>query len=194
MVSQKRAASGSGARADSPKAARTNAQASAAEGPATGETIRAPPITKIPPKSLAKFLDQMAEAADQQEQHLAEWVKETKVAVDAKLLQILRLRQAQVSFPIPAFVLDLEPLTITAAASGAMLTGFREVMHYTHLQRSFENTAMYEAAGTIWMLDPVGDPGCDSISISQLESAMQLWSEEVFSKLLHAAHGAAIFI
>ena len=37
---------------------------------------------------------------------------------------------------------------------------------------------MYEAAGTIWMLDPVGDPGCDSISISLLGIAMQLWSEE----------------
>ena len=77
-------------------------------------------------------------------------------------------------------MLDLDPLAITNAASGAMLTGFREVMHYTNLHLSFEKTALYEAASTIWMLDPVGDPGSDSISISQLENAMQLWSEEAF--------------
>ena len=30
----------------------------------------------------------------------------------------------------------------------------------------------------VWMLNPLGDHTSDSISISQLESAMQLWSEE----------------
>ena len=122
----------------------------------------------------------MATAADQQEQHLAKWVEKTKVAVDAKLLRFLRLHQAQVHFPIPANVLDLVPLAITDAVSGSMLAGFREVMHFTRLHRSFEQTALYEAAGTIWMLNPVGDLSSDSISISQLESAMKLWSEEAF--------------
>ena len=91
----------------------------------------------------------MAEAADQQEELLHEWAKETKVAVDEKLLRFLRLRQAKVHFPIPSSALDISPLAITAAASGAILSGFREVMNYTNLQLSFENTALYEAAGTI---------------------------------------------
>ena len=142
--------------------------------------INAPPILETPPSSLTKFLDQMAEAANQQEQRLAKWVEKTKVAVDAHLLRFLRVHQAQVQFPIPANVLDLVPLAITAAASGSMLTGFREVMNFTRLHMSFEKSALYEAARTIWMLNPVGDLSSDSISISQLESAMNMWSEEAF--------------
>ena len=53
-------------------------------------------------------------------------------------------------------------------------------MHHSNLVMSFQKTAQYEAAGTIWMLDPAGDPGCDNISIGQMESAMSLWSEETF--------------
>ena len=155
-------------------------QAPASNGAAKGETLSASSITETPPSSLSNILDQIAEAADQQEQHLAKWVEKTKVAVDAKLLRFLRLHQAQVHFPIPANVLDLVPLAITDAVSGSMLSGFKEVMHFTRLHRSFEQTALYEAAGTIWMLNPVGDLSSDSISISQLESAMKLWSEEAF--------------
>ena len=194
---EKRKASGLGAEADTPpKAARTNdraakaaAQASAPQAPAAkaaedsaiGETTSAPSITETPPSSLSNILDQMAESADQQQQHLAKWVEKTKVAVDAKLLRFLRLHQAQVHFPIPANVLDLVPLAITDAVSGSMLAGCREVMHFTRLHRSLEQTALYEAAGTISMLETFGDlGGCDSISISQVESAMQMWSEEAF--------------
>ena len=202
-ANNKRAASDVDARADPTKAARTTgetsatgetpqgsapnvsageavAQVSASNGAAKGETLSASSITETPPSSLSNILDQMATAADQQEQHLAKWVEKTKVAVDAKLLRFLRLHQAQVHFPIPANVLDLVPLAITDAVSGSMLAGFREVMHFTRLHRSFEQTALYEAAGTIWMLNPVGDPSSGSISISQLESAMKLWSEEAF--------------
>ena len=111
---------------------------------------------------------------------MAKWVEQTKVAVDAKLLRFLRLHQAKVHFPIPASVLDLEPLAITAAPTGAVLSGFREVMNYSNLHQSFNKSGLYEAAGTIWMIDPVVDPGSDNISISQLENATQLWSEDAF--------------
>ena len=129
---------------------------------------------------MTKLLDELAETANQQELRLAKWIDETKVAVDANLLRFLRLHQGKVHFQIPATVLDLEPLAINAAASGAMLSGFREVMNYTNLHQSFSKSALYEAAGTIWMIDPVVDPGSDSISISQLENATQLWSEDAF--------------
>ena len=62
-------------------------QAPASNGAAKGETLSASSITETPPSSLSNILDQMAEAADQQEQHLAKWVEETKVAVDAQLVQ-----------------------------------------------------------------------------------------------------------
>ena len=156
-------------------AAKTSATGETSNGAAKGETLSASSITETPPSSLGNILDQMAEAADQQEQHLAKWVEKTKVAVDAKLLRFLRFHQAQVHFPIPANVLDLVPLAITDAVSGSMLAGFREVMHFTRLHRSFEQTALYEAAGIIWMLSPVDDPGSDSASVSQLEHASQLW-------------------
>ena len=181
-----------------PKAAASSAtgempQASApkaADGAAAGEAIGAPSINQTPPtvsvkslsdsESLTEFLDQMAEAPDHNEQDLGKWVRNIKAIVDAKLIVFLRRHEARVSFPIPASVLDFEALAITAAASGAMLSGFREVMRYENLVLSFEKSARYEAAGTVFMLDPVSDPGSDGISISQLESAMQLWSEEVF--------------
>ena len=46
-------------------------QAPASNGAAKGETLSASSITETPPSSLSNILDQMAEAADQQEQHLA---------------------------------------------------------------------------------------------------------------------------
>ena len=156
-----------------PQAAAGSVDAQAA---ATGAT----PITETRPRSLTKVLDQMVEATGGHEQYLAEWINEVKRAVDAELLEFLTRRKAQVSFPIPSNVLNFEPLAITAAASGAMLSSFREVMHLSNLLLSLDKTAQYEAAGTIWMLDPVGDPVCANISISQLESARYLWSEEAF--------------
>ena len=82
---------------------------------------------------MTKLLDELAETANQQEVRLAKWIDETKVAVDANLLRFLRLHQGKVHFQIPATVLDLEPLAINAAASGAMLSGFREVMNHNRL-------------------------------------------------------------
>ena len=44
--------------------------AKAAEDSATGETSSAASIIETPPSSLDKMIDQMAESADQQQQHL----------------------------------------------------------------------------------------------------------------------------
>ena len=155
-----------------------------AEEGAAADWLAPSPIIQTPRDLLAlpltEFIHHIAESGNYEEQHVANWVQHNKTVVNAKLIKFLRRRHAQVSFLIPADVLDFEPLAITAAASGAILSGFREVMHYTHLLRSLEKSAMYEAAGTIWMLDPVIDPGGDRISINQLENAMPLWSEEAY--------------
>ena len=95
-------------------------------------------------------------------------------------VEFLRRRQAQVSFQIPSTVLDIEPLAINAAASGASLSAFREVMNLSILLLSFSKSSQYEAAGTVWMLDPISDPICDNISISQLENGRALRSQEAF--------------
>ena len=53
-------------------------------------------------------------------------------------------------------------------------------MNYDNLLMSFSQTAQYEAAGTILMLDPIPDSHLDVITTSQLEKAQMMWSEEVF--------------
>ena len=53
-------------------------------------------------------------------------------------------------------------------------------MHYENLQQSFTQSAQYEAAGTVWMLDPLTGSRSDVLSISQLESAMWILSEAAF--------------
>ena len=75
----------------------------------------------------------------------------------------------------------IAPLAISDAVSGASLTAFREVMNFNNMMTSFSKTSQYEAAGTVWMLDCViaASTG-DSLSISQLESALEKWSPEAF--------------
>ena len=53
-------------------------------------------------------------------------------------------------------------------------------MNYENLLKSFSQTAQYEAAGTIWMLNHIQDSLSDSVTISQLQAAMAIWSEEAF--------------
>ena len=81
-----------------------------------------------------------------------------------------------ISFIVPTSPLLIPPLQISDAASGAKLTAFREVMNYRKLMRSFSQSAQYEAAGIVWMLDPLTPSRSDVMSISQLESAMWTWS------------------
>ena len=62
-------------------------------------------------------------------------------------------------------------LAITQAASGTNLTAFREAMDYDNLIASFSRTSQYEAAGAVWMVDPISSD-IDHVSVSQLEGAM----------------------
>ena len=108
------------------------------------------------------------------------WVAQMKAYVDTTLLSFLKKHQANVSFAVPGSVLLIQPLKITDAASDAKLKSFREVMNYDNLVRSFSQSAQYEAAGTVWMLDAITAYRGDSMIITQLESAMWTWSEEAF--------------
>ena len=109
------------------------------------------------------------------------WANKTKAYVDTELLKFLRERQSKVAFQIPSDVMLIPALEITSAASDAQLSSFREVMNYDNLMRAFSHSGQYDVAGTIWMLDATSvDSQADSITISQIQSTMQLWSEETF--------------
>ena len=97
--------------------------------------------------------------------------------VDIALHDFLEKRKGELSFELPAKCALIPPLAITQAASGANLTAFREVMDYDNLVASFSRTKQYEAAGTVWMLNPICSD-IDDVSVSQLEGAMGMWSEE----------------
>ena len=142
-----------------------------------------------PPPRLAPVADQVAplnitqllqmECASVQQDQLSQWVRSVKDYVDATLLGFLQRHKREVSFVLPEKCSMIPPLSITAAASGATLSAFREVMDFDHLEASFSRTGQYEAAGTVWMLDPIC-PDIDEVAISQLEGCMGLWTEEAY--------------
>ena len=120
--------------------------------------------------------------------YIARRVTQTKAYVDKALLDLLAQHRHQLAFEVPTTAMLIPPLAITGAgpAGGTPLSAFREVMNFDNLTASFAATAQYEAAGTIWMLDAIGelDPasgGQDPVTLSQLESATWLWSEEAFA-------------
>ena len=110
---------------------------------------------------------------------LQDWVRQMKNYVDIALHDFLEKRKGELSFELPAKCALIPPLAITTAASGANLSAFREVLDYDNLLASFSRTKQYEAAGTVWMLDPICSD-FDEVLISQLEGAMSLWSEEAY--------------
>jgi len=128
------------------------------------------------------------ESLEHQEAYLKNWATTTKAYVDKKLVHFVKERPGCVPFDVPNDLMLISPLAISSA-SGEQLSAFREVMNYDNLRMSFSKNGQYEAAGTVWMLDPVHCDGSDSISINHLESAMWMWSEEAF--LLSSPHPAS---
>ncbi|CAK0883673.1 unnamed protein product [Prorocentrum cordatum] len=125
------------------------------------------------------------ENASTQQGAAKDWARQVKGYVDQALLIFLDQRKREVSFAVPAQCSLIAPLAITDAASGANLASFREVMDFDSLVASFSRTKEYEAAGAVWMLDPVC-ADIDDVTVSQLEGAMSIWSEETF--LLSSKH------
>jgi len=148
--------------------------------PPAASGVPSPPV----PLSVADLLEM--DSLQTQTGHLAKWAQEAKEYVDNALLKFLTDRHTEFCFQVPASVMLIPPMKMSAAASGAHLTSFREVMNYDSLQLSFSKKGQYEAAGTVWMLDPIDDGTSDTVSISQLEGAMAMWTEERF--LLSSEH------
>ena len=119
------------------------------------------------------------ESLEHQEAYLKNWATTTKAYVDKKLVHFVKERPGCVPFDVPNDLMLISPLAISSA-SGEQLSAFREVMNYENLCMSFSKTGQYEAAGTVWMLDPAPQSGSDSISVAQLEASMGLWSQDAF--------------
>ena len=81
---------------------------------------------------------------------------------------------------MPADVMLIAPLAITAACGGTELKGFREVLHYNNMMLAFSKTGQYEAAGTVWMCEAATDSVVDTLSVSPIESAMAAFSRAAF--------------
>ena len=141
------------------------------------------------PVSITTLLEMDARSGQGHAAYLTKWAAQMKLYVDTTLISFLTKRQANISFTVPTSPLLIPPLQISDAASGAKLTAFREVMNYENLKRSFSQSAQYEAAGTVWMLDAVQDSSSDVMTITQLESAMWTWSPEAF--ILSSPHEAS---
>ena len=171
MAGAKQRAAGEASQAQPP--AKKAASPAAAPAAASG----APPLAPVAPLCITQLLE--TENASRQQGQLTEWVRQMKNYVDHALHGFLDQRKLELSFALPRKCSMIPPLAITQAASGANLTSFREVMDYDNLVASFSRTKQYEAAGTVWMLDPICSD-IDDVSVSQLEGAMGMWSEETY--------------
>ena len=149
--------------------------ASPAAGPAAASG--APPPATVAPLCITQLLE--TENASRQQGQVTEWVRRVKNYVDHGLHRFLDQRKLELSFALPPKCSMIPPLAITQAASGANLTAFREVMDNDNLVASFSRTKQYEAAGAVWMLDLICSD-IDDVSVSQLEGAMGMWSEETY--------------
>ena len=151
------------------------------------EEASSPPAKKAPsppaapgappppaPLNITELLE--TEVATTTRRSLQEWVRQVKGYVDQALLVFLEENKREVSFAVPAKCSLIPPLAVRQAASGANLSAFREVMDFENLGASFSWTGQYEAAGTVWMLDPIC-PDIDDVSVSQLEGAAIMWTE-----------------
>ena len=77
------------------------------------------------------------------------------------------------------YLKTLQPLSISNANSS--LTSFREAMRFDNMTVSIAATGLYEAAGTVFMIDPVPRAsGGDMPTVPQIDAGMSLWSEQTY--------------
>ena len=140
----------------------------------------ASPPSVAPPVSPLSLTDLLERESSTESGEFKQWVHGLKTHVDQALIRFLRENQSKVPFAVPETCSLIPPLAITqASSSGSALSAFREVMNFDNMVTSFSRAAQYEAAGTVWMLDPVCADH-DDVSVSQLEGAMGMWTAETY--------------
>ena len=182
-----------------PRKAKRAAEASQASTPAKkGSAASGAPPAKAPSAPAAASgalptpaasapapLTQVIDSENPEAVHYELWTRQLKTYVDYALLRFLAKHKRELSFDLPTNCSMIPPMATTQAASGANLSAFREVMDFDNLLASFSRTSQYEAAGTVWMLDPIRSD-FDDVAVSQLEGATSLWSEATY--LLSSNH------
>ena len=93
-----------------------------------------------------------------------------------------RKDKGKLNMEVPQDVLLIPARKIMDTKTGSNLSSYRETMNYTNLQYSLRATHKYEAAGTVFMLDPCTFAEDEAITLGQLESAKYPWSDEAFIK------------
>ena len=154
------------------KKARETRDAKESEAKAKKATAGAIPI------SFTALLEM--ETSVDQSQYLRSWAANAKFFVNSRFLAFLRARQQKVGFTVPADVMLIAPLAISDACGGSELKGFREVLDYNNMMLALAKTGQYEAAGTVWMCEVIADTVADTLSVSQVESAMEAFSQAAF--------------
>jgi hypothetical protein len=117
--------------------------------------------------------------------YVEKWAVAAKRYVDKALPEFLNQHKDELGLTrtVPTNVSMIRSLEIAEPTDITALSSFREVINYDRLVASFSRTAQYEAAGTIWMLDPIDESASgDAISASQLESAMAMFSQSAFER------------
>lgn len=125
-----------------------------------------------------------------QGEYMTTWASDMKSFVDKALLHYLKQDKAKdmISFKAPGTVLMI-PTVAIGDTGMPHLSSFREVMHHSNMMSSISRTGQYEAAGTVWMLDPVDNSSSDVLTISQLDNAMRMWSPEAYAMSCNQASG-----
>ena len=100
-----------------------------------------------------------------------------------ELLAFLKLETGAHGLKEPKSLLDIVPQDIKTSGE---ISSFREAMRYDNMLLGFQKTGLYEAGGTLFMLDPlsaVGDLTFQEFvpSFDQFEAARAMWSEQAFA-------------
>ena len=123
--------------------------------------------------------------------YVQKWAVAIKRYVDKTLPEFLNRHKEELQLEslVPTDVSMIQPLKIAPKTDIAALSSFREAMNYDNMIASFSRTSQYEAAGTIWMLDPIDEVvSGDNISAGQLECAMGQFSQSAFDISAVTAH------
>ena len=151
----------------------------------------APPIKRLkadaPPKSAqgdlstAELLDMPASSHTHV---IIQWGKECKRFVDEALPGFIAKNKHKLNnMEVPKTPEMMTALAIQDNTVDGKVASFREVMQYDNLQASLTKTQRYEAAGTLWMLDPFTTLSeNESLTLSQLDAARYPWTEACFNK------------
>ena len=157
--------------------------AAASGGLGTAEASGAAPALDMYPEPLS--LELVAKGGG----NFAQWAKDIVNYTDHNLPTFIAANKSKCNALKVAGqdLMTLTPLSISSANSG--LTSFREVMRFDNMKASIASTGLYEAAGTVFMINPKPRAsGGEFPTVPQVDAAMALWCEQTYVASHQQAH------